>query len=75
MPNSDLEGQIFSICTKQPVHDRFFFLHTFWSPAFDFNLGVTINKSRSYTLTSAILKVDIVCDVTMMSTPNVLMTE
>ena len=38
-------------------HDRFFFLHTFWPPAFAFNVGVTINVSCSYTLMSAILKV------------------
>ena len=30
---------------------------------------------HSYMLTSAILKVDIVCDVAMTSTPNVLTTE
>ena len=56
-------------------HDRFFFFHTFWSPEFDFNIGVAIYESRSYTLTSAILKVDIVCDVVMTSTPNVLTAE
>ena len=55
-------------------HDRFFFFHTFWSPEFDFNIGVAINESRSNTLTSAILKVDIP-HVVMMSTPNVLMAE
>ena len=52
-----------------------FFLHTFWSPAFDFDVGVTIKESRSYTLTSAILKVNLVCDVAKMSTRNVLTTE
>ena len=40
-------------------------LHTFSSTAFDFNVGVAINESHSYKLTSAILKVDVVCDVTM----------
>ena len=42
---------------------------------FDCNVGVPINELRSYTLTSAILKVDIVCDLAMTSTLNVLMTE
>ena len=73
MPNRGSRGTDFSICTKQP--DTFFFLHTLWSPAFDFNVGVDINESHSYTLTSAILKVDIVCDVAMTSSPNVLTTE
>ena len=27
-------------------HDRFFFLHTFRSPVFDFNVGVAINESH-----------------------------
>ena len=61
MPSSDSEGRIFLSAPNN--HDRFFFLHTFWSPAFDFNVGVTINESRSYTLTYAILKVDVVCDL------------
>ena len=52
-----------------------FFLHTFWSPAFEFNVGVAINESHSYTLTSAIFKVDVICDVAMMSFSNVLTTE
>ena len=73
MPNSDPEGQIF--LSAQNSHDRFFFLHIFWSPGFDCNVGVTINEWRSYTLTSAILTVDVLCDVAMTSTPNVLMTE
>ena len=55
-------------------HDRFFFLHTFWSQAFDFNLGVAIDMSLSLKLPSAIMKVD-VCDVAMTSTPNFLTTE
>ena len=56
-------------------NDRFFFLHTLWSPAFDFNVGVAINESRSYSLTSSILKVAIVCDGAMTSTPKVVTTE
>ena len=73
MPNSDPEGRIFLFVPNN--HDRFIFLHAFWSPVFDFNVEVTINKSLSYYLTSATLKVDVVCDVTMTSTPNVLTTE
>ena len=38
------------------------------------NERVAINESRSYTLMSAIFKVDVVCDVAMTSTPKVLMT-
>ena len=73
MPNSDPEGRM---CLSAPNnHDRFFFLHTFLSPAFDFNVGVAMNEWRSYTLTSAILKVGVLCDVAMTSTPNVLTTE
>ena len=44
-------------------HYRLFFLHTFWSPVFDFNVGVAINDLCSYTLPSVILKVDVLCDV------------
>ena len=73
MPNSDPKGQIFLSAPNN--HDRLFFLHTFWAPAFDFNATVTINESCSYTLTSAILKVDVVYDVTMMSTPNTITTQ
>ena len=69
MPNSDPEWRIFLSAPNN--HDRFFFLHTLWATAFDF---YAINELRSYTLTSAILKVDVICDVTMMSTPNVLTT-
>ena len=72
MPNSDPEGRIFISAPNN--HDRFFFLHTFWSLAFYFNVGVPINESRSYMLTSAILTFDVVCDIAMTSTPNVLMT-
>ena len=43
---------------------RFFFLHTFRSTVFDFNIGVAKNESCCFTLTSTILKVDVVCDVT-----------
>ena len=73
MPNSDTEGHIF--ISPSNNHDRFFFLHTFWSPAFDFNVGVPINELHSCKLTSAILKFDIVCDVVMTSTPNILTTD
>ena len=76
MPNSDTEGRIFLSAPNN--HDRCFFLHTFWPQAFDFNGGVAINESHSmhsFMLTSAILKVDIVCDVAMTSTPKVLTTE
>ena len=54
-------------------HDRFFFLHTFWSPVFDFNVGASSGHSgiTFLTLTSDILK----SDVSMMSTPNILTTE
>ena len=45
MLNSDPEGRIFLSVPNN--HDRFFFLHTFSSPAFDFNVGVAINESRS----------------------------
>ena len=65
-PNSDPEGWIFQSAPNN--HDRFFFLHTFRSHAFDFNVGVAMNKSCCFTLTYAILKVDVVCDVTMTST-------
>ena len=73
MPNSEPERRIFLSAPNN--HDRFFFLHTFWSPAFDFNIGVAINESHSYTLTSAILKVGVVCDIAMTLIPNVLTTE
>ena len=73
MPNSDPEEQIFLSAPNN--YDRFFFLYTFWPPAFDFNVWVAINESYSYTLTSAILKVDIVCIVAMTSTLNILTTE
>ena len=39
---SDPEGRIFSSAPDN--YDRFFFLHTFWTPAFDFNIGVAINE-------------------------------
>ena len=41
------------------------FLHTFQSPAFNLNIEVAINESCCFTLTSAILKFNVVCDVTM----------
>ena len=56
MPNSDPKGQFFLSAPNN--YARFFFLHTFGSPAFDVNLGIAIKDSHSYTLTSVILKVD-----------------
>ena len=69
----DPEEQIFLSVANN--HDRFFFLHTFSSPTVAFNAEVAINEWRSYTLMSAILKTDVVCDVAMMSIPNILTTE
>ena len=70
MPNSDPEGQIFLSTPKN--HDRFFFSHTFWFPAFDFNIAVAIlNESRWRQRNWKLM----ICDDLMMSTPNVLMTE
>ena len=74
MPNSEPEMTDFFLSAHNS-HDIFFFLHTFWYPAFGFNVGVAVIESRSYTLTSAILKVDVVCDVIVTSTSNVLTTE
>ena len=34
-----------------------------------------MNESHSNTLTSAILKVDVLCDIAMISSPNVLTTQ
>ena len=59
MPNSDPEGRIFISALNS--HGRLFFLHIFWSLAFDFNVGVPINESLSYMLTSAILKFEVIC--------------
>ena len=73
MSNSDPEGRIF--LSTPNSYDRFFFLHNVSSPAFDFNVGVAIIESCSYTLMSAILKVDVVCDIAVTSIPNVLTTE
>ena len=58
MPNSDPEGWNFLSAPNN--HDRFFFLHTFPSPAFDFNVGVAINESHSSTLTITILEVNVI---------------
>ena len=41
-PNNDPEGRIFLSASNN--HDRFFFLHTLWSPAFDFNVGVKLTS-------------------------------
>ena len=74
MPNGDPEGQILQSAPNN--HDMFFFMHTFFlSQALDFNIAVAIKDSHSYTLTSAILKVDVVWDVAIMSTPIVLTPE
>ena len=73
MPNSDPEGRIFLSAPNS--HDRLFFLHTLWSPAFDFYVEVAINYSRFYTLMCAISKFDVVCDIAMTSSPNDLTTE
>ena len=61
MPNSDSEGQIFLSAPinndflSAPInHNRFFFLHTIRSPAFYFTIGVAINVSCSFPLTSVI---------------------
>ena len=48
MPNSDPEWRIFLSAPNN--HDGFSFLHTFWPPAFDFNVWVAIYKTRSFTL-------------------------
>ena len=42
-------------------------------PAFDLNVGVAMNESRSFALTSTKLKMDVVCGVAMTST-NILTT-
>ena len=72
IPNSDPRDGFFSPHQTTMIDS---FLAYFWSPAFEFNEGVAINKSHSYTLTSAILIVDVVCDVALMSNPNSLTTE
>ena len=46
MPNGDPEGRIFLSGANN--HDNFFFLHTFWSPAFDFNAGVAIFRPTGF---------------------------
>ena len=56
--NSDPEGRIFLSAPNN--HDRFFFLHTFWSPAFGFNIEVAIKETCFHMLKSAILNVDAV---------------
>ena len=73
MPNSDPEGRIF--LSALHTYDRFFFLHSLRVPGSDFNVEVAMNESCSYTLMSAILKIDGRCDVAITSTPNVLTTE
>ena len=44
MPKSDPEGWIFLSTPNN--HNRFFFLRTLWSPAFDFKVGVSIKQSH-----------------------------
>ena len=73
MLNCDPEGQGFLSAPNN--HGRLFFLHILLSPVFDYNVGVTVVESSSCTLASAIMKVDVICDVAMMSSPNVLTTE
>ena len=63
MPNSDPEGRIFLSAPNN--HDVFVFLH---------NVGVAMNEPCSLTLTSTILEVDVICDITMTSVPIVLTT-
>ena len=65
MLNSDPERQIFLSTPKTMIH-------SFSCISFDLNVEIAINKSCSYRLTSAILKVGVVCDVAMKSTSNVL---
>ena len=68
----DHRGQIFLSALNN--HDGFFFLHIFQSLAFDVNIEVAINEPRSFTLTSTILKFDVICDIALTSVPNVLTT-
>ena len=71
--NSGPEGRIFLSASSN--YDSFIFLHTFRSPAVNVIVAVVFNESYSYTLTSAILKIDVVLDGAMTSTPNVLTIE
>ena len=72
MPNSDPEGQIFlSAPNKQ---NKILFLAYFLISSDSF-LGVTIDDSHSCMLTSAILEVDVKCDVTMTSVSSILETD
>ena len=64
-PDSDPKGRTF--LSAPNTHERFFFLHIFQSPSFDFNVGVAMNESCCFTLMPTILKVDVICDVTMTS--------
>ena len=70
MPKSDPEGQIFLSTPNN--RDRFFFLHTFWSAVFGFNIGVAFKEScwrlPYWKLTSYVMS-------QMTSTLNILMTE
>ena len=57
MPNSDPEGQTF---LSAPSNQTDSFSCIPLSPVFNFNIEVAINESHSYTLTSAILKINII---------------
>ena len=43
MQKSDPEGRINLSASNE--HDRFYFVHTFLSPLFDFNVKLVINES------------------------------
>ena len=72
MPNSDPEGQIFLYAPKTKIDS---FSSYLWSAAFDFDVGVAINESVYIRWRPPWLKFDVICDVAMTSTPNVLTTE
>ena len=72
MPNSDPEGQIF--LSAPNIHD-ILLLAYLSNTSVDVNVGVSMNEPCSLTLMSAILKVDVVVDITMTSIPNILTTE
>ena len=66
------EGTDFPIRTKQPWY-ILFLAYLLISSAW-FYVKVATKESRSFTMTFAILKVDVICDVAMMTTPNVRVT-
>ena len=61
IPNSDPEGRIFQSAPN--IYDRFSFLYTFDLQLLNLTKESPLCESHSHTLTSAILKVDVVCDV------------